>query len=242
LYPPSTKSGPSAPFWTESLNIYLMFTKSSWSTSSDLTPEICHSYGSQENRVKLYRHKTNQGKTSALITGFAACTGSIVVVQDADLEYDPSEISHLIAPIKRNVADVCLGSGDDYHSVRGLRSFERAEGLCGIRNWAWGGMGEYAVLNDYNVFKLPDSVSDEQGALVEPAAVALYAVDNSGLQAGNTVLISGAGPIGALTVLTVNAVGASQIFVAEPKPGRRKFIESWGLDYVLGCSKTMCQR
>src|SRR5262249_49801492 len=89
--------------------------------------------------------------------------------------------------------------------------------------------GRICVLNDYNVFKLPDSVSDEQGALVEPAAVALYAVYNSGLQAGNTVLISGAGPIGALTVLSVNAVGASQIFVAEPTPGRRKFIESWGL-------------
>jgi len=78
--------------------------------SSDLTPEICHSYSCEENRVKLYRHKTNQGKTAALITGFAACTGSIVVVQDADLEYDPSEIPNLITPIKRNVADVCLGS------------------------------------------------------------------------------------------------------------------------------------
>jgi glycosyltransferase involved in cell wall biosynthesis len=52
--------------------------------SSDLTPEICHFYSRQENRVKLYRHKTNQGKTAALTTGFAACTGSIVVVQDAD--------------------------------------------------------------------------------------------------------------------------------------------------------------
>jgi (R,R)-butanediol dehydrogenase/meso-butanediol dehydrogenase/diacetyl reductase len=69
---------------------------------------------------------------------------------------------------------------------------------------------------------LPDSVSDEQGALVEPAAVSLYAVDNSGLQAGNTVLISGAGPIGALTVLSVNALGALQIFVAEPNPRSQK--------------------
>jgi (R,R)-butanediol dehydrogenase/meso-butanediol dehydrogenase/diacetyl reductase len=90
-------------------------------------------------------------------------------------------------------------------------------------------MGEYAVLNHYNVVKLPDSVSGEQGALVEPAAVTMYAVDNSGLQAGNTVLISGTGPIGALTVLSVNAVGASQIFVTEPNPSRRKFIESWGM-------------
>jgi (R,R)-butanediol dehydrogenase/meso-butanediol dehydrogenase/diacetyl reductase len=122
-----------------------------------------------------------------------------------------------------------LTFGDDYYSVRGLGHLSEESGFVGIRNWAWGGMGEYAVLNDYNVFKLPDSVSDEQGALVEPAAVTLYAIDNSGLQAGNTVLISGAGTIGALTVLSANAVGASQIFVAEPNPARRKFIESWGL-------------
>jgi (R,R)-butanediol dehydrogenase/meso-butanediol dehydrogenase/diacetyl reductase len=52
-------------------------------------------------------------------------------------------------------------------------------------------MGEYAVLNEVNLAKLPDSVSDEQGALVEPAAVALYALDNSGLKAGDTILVSG---------------------------------------------------
>jgi glycosyltransferase involved in cell wall biosynthesis len=78
--------------------------------SADATPEICYAYSIREPRVKLFRHKVNQGKTSALITGFAACTGSIVVVQDADLEYDPGEIPHLIAPITRGVADVCLGS------------------------------------------------------------------------------------------------------------------------------------
>jgi (R,R)-butanediol dehydrogenase / meso-butanediol dehydrogenase / diacetyl reductase len=122
-----------------------------------------------------------------------------------------------------------LTPGNDYYSVRGLSHLSEPTAFVGIRDWAWGGMGEYAVLNDYNVFHLPDSVSDEQGALVEPAAVALYAVDNSGLQAGNTVLISGAGTIGALTLLSVNAAGASQIFVAEPNPARRKFIESWAL-------------
>jgi glycosyltransferase involved in cell wall biosynthesis len=78
--------------------------------SSDRTPELCLAYSSRESRVKLLRHETNQGKTAALRTGFAACTGSIVVVQDADLEYDPREITDLIGPIKENVADVCLGS------------------------------------------------------------------------------------------------------------------------------------
>jgi glycosyltransferase involved in cell wall biosynthesis len=78
--------------------------------STDRTPEVSHAYTVRDQRVKLFRHKINRGKTAALQTGFAACTGSIVVVQDADLEYNPREISDLIAPIKEGAADVCLGS------------------------------------------------------------------------------------------------------------------------------------
>jgi glycosyltransferase involved in cell wall biosynthesis len=78
--------------------------------SVDRTPELSHEYTKRDKRVKLLRHKTNLGKTAAVQTGFAACTGSIVVVQDADLEYDPREISDLIAPIKEGAADVCMGS------------------------------------------------------------------------------------------------------------------------------------
>src|SRR5271165_6190598 len=78
--------------------------------SVDRTPELSHEYANQDKRVKLFRHKTNLGKTAALRTGLAACTGTIVVVQDADLEYDPREIPDLIGPIKEGAADVCLGS------------------------------------------------------------------------------------------------------------------------------------
>jgi glycosyltransferase involved in cell wall biosynthesis len=78
--------------------------------STDRTPEVSYAYTVRDQRVKLFRHRINQGKTAALQTGFAACTGSIVVVQDADLEYNPREISDLIAPIKEGAADVCLGS------------------------------------------------------------------------------------------------------------------------------------
>jgi glycosyltransferase involved in cell wall biosynthesis len=78
--------------------------------SVDRTPDLAHEYSERDDRVKLFRHKTNRGKTAAVETGFAACTGSIVVVQDADLEYDPREIPHLIAPIIEEAADVCLGS------------------------------------------------------------------------------------------------------------------------------------
>jgi glycosyltransferase involved in cell wall biosynthesis len=78
--------------------------------SIDDTPEVAREYSLHEPRVRLLRHESNQGKTAALRTGFTAATGSIVVVQDADLEYDPREIPHLIAPIEEENADVCLGS------------------------------------------------------------------------------------------------------------------------------------
>ena len=63
---------------------------------------------------------------------------------------------------------------------------------------ALGGNGRAAVVKDYNAIKLPDDVTDQQGALIEPAAVAVHAVDRSGLKPGGSILITGAGPIGAL--------------------------------------------
>jgi glycosyltransferase involved in cell wall biosynthesis len=59
---------------------------------------------------KIIYHSFNQGKGAALRSGFAACSGDIVVVQDADLEYDPQEYPLLINPILNNKADVVFGS------------------------------------------------------------------------------------------------------------------------------------
>jgi glycosyltransferase involved in cell wall biosynthesis len=60
--------------------------------------------------VRVLYHEVNQGKGAALRTGIAATTGDIVIVQDADLEYDPSEYGVLIQPIQAGLADVVYGS------------------------------------------------------------------------------------------------------------------------------------
>jgi glycosyltransferase involved in cell wall biosynthesis len=64
--------------------------------------------GGNEIRIHLQPH--NQGKGAALRAGFALITGEIVVIQDADLEYDPQDIPHLIQPIVDGIADVSFGS------------------------------------------------------------------------------------------------------------------------------------
>jgi (R,R)-butanediol dehydrogenase/meso-butanediol dehydrogenase/diacetyl reductase len=91
-----------------------------------------------------------------------------------------------------------------------------------------GGLSELAIVEEYQVAQLPDEVTDVQGAIVEPAAVALYGVERARMQGGDRVLITGAGPIGALVALAASALGAGQILIAEPNPRRAAFAA--GLD------------
>jgi glycosyltransferase involved in cell wall biosynthesis len=79
--------------------------------SKDRTQEIAEALSAEHpSIIKVLRHQKNAGKTEALKTGFAATTGNIVIVQDADLEYNPDEIGYVIEPIVNGVADVAFGS------------------------------------------------------------------------------------------------------------------------------------
>jgi glycosyltransferase involved in cell wall biosynthesis len=78
--------------------------------STDNTPEILHRLANEHAQIKFTRHAKNSGKTEALKTGFALTTGEIVIVQDADLEYDPQDIPTVIGPILEGNADVVYGS------------------------------------------------------------------------------------------------------------------------------------
>jgi len=78
--------------------------------SIDNTVEILNRLTEQHENVTLVQHESNKGKTEALKTGFLYCSGNIVLVQDADLEYDPKDIPGLIQPILEDRADVVYGS------------------------------------------------------------------------------------------------------------------------------------
>jgi glycosyltransferase involved in cell wall biosynthesis len=76
--------------------------------STDGTPTVLQ--GVSDPRVRIVRHSRNRGKGAALRTAFAEIRGDIVVIQDADLEYDPGEYPRLLGPIERGLADVVYGS------------------------------------------------------------------------------------------------------------------------------------
>jgi (R,R)-butanediol dehydrogenase/meso-butanediol dehydrogenase/diacetyl reductase len=130
-----------------------------------------------------------------------------------------SAVKHVKAGDRASIMPL-ITPRDDWFAKRGLYHLSDKMAAVGL-SWDWGGMGEFAVVNDYNVMPIPKGVSDIQGAMIEPGAVALYGVDRGGVTAGSAVLVSGAGPIGALTLLAARAAGATKIIVSEPNPTRR---------------------
>jgi glycosyltransferase involved in cell wall biosynthesis len=85
--------------------------------STDETGSICQSLGQE---IDVYERQTNQGKGAALRKAISLASGEIILIQDADLEYDPTEYPRLLAPILSGRADVVIGSrfaGSDAHRV-----------------------------------------------------------------------------------------------------------------------------
>jgi glycosyltransferase involved in cell wall biosynthesis len=78
--------------------------------SSDATGKVAEELAREHPKIKVLHQPMNRGKTEALKAGFASTRGDIVIVQDADLEYDPGDIGEVVAPILAGEADVVYGS------------------------------------------------------------------------------------------------------------------------------------
>ena len=78
--------------------------------SKDKTKQFINIHSENDNRIRIICHEINSGKGAAIRSGINNVTGDVVIIQDADLEYDPSEYAKLLKPIQEGKADVVYGS------------------------------------------------------------------------------------------------------------------------------------
>ena len=102
-------------------------------------------------------------------------------------------------------------------------------GLCGTG----GGFAEYTVFPEEFVHKIPDNMSYEQAALIEPMSVALHSLRISNFKIGDTALVLGSGPIGLATIECLKAAGAKLVIVLQRKSVRQEYAKRMGADVVL---------
>jgi (R,R)-butanediol dehydrogenase/meso-butanediol dehydrogenase/diacetyl reductase len=111
-------------------------------------------------------------------------------------------------------------------------------GLCsgrpdlGLGNFQ-GAFAEFKAVDAREVLRVPDSLGLREAALCEPLAVALHGITLSGIAPGESALVTGAGPIGTLTVAALIAMGVEDVTVSEPAPLRRKLAEQLGARRVV---------
>jgi L-iditol 2-dehydrogenase len=96
-----------------------------------------------------------------------------------------------------------------------------------------GGFAQFVVAPQRNCLPLPGGVSVEEGAMTEPAAVALHAVKRSALKAGETVAVFGAGPIGLLVAQWARALGAARVLIFDIAPRNLELARSLGFNEVF---------
>jgi threonine dehydrogenase-like Zn-dependent dehydrogenase len=96
-----------------------------------------------------------------------------------------------------------------------------------------GAFAEFILARAAGVLRLPEGLSARHAALAEPLAVALHGITRSGIAPGDTAMVIGAGPIGALTVAALRAMGVDSVTVVEPSDGRKRLAHDVGATEVI---------
>jgi L-iditol 2-dehydrogenase len=93
-----------------------------------------------------------------------------------------------------------------------------------------GALLQYLVMDERNLFVIPDSMSFEEGALLEPLSVGIWACHRAGLESGDDVLVTGAGPVGILAAQTARALGAGSVTLVDVSDFRLDLARQLGFE------------
>jgi threonine dehydrogenase-like Zn-dependent dehydrogenase len=131
----------------------------------------------------------------------------------------------------RVVVDINISCGHCYFCRRGQKLFCPRVTQLGVHRA--GGLAEYVAAPAANVYVLPNSVSLDTAAYVEPLACAIHGQDRIGIRSGDRVLIIGGGPMGLAHIALSRLSGASKVIVSEPDERRRELSRRLGADELV---------
>jgi len=157
------------------------------------------------------------------------------------------EVSGEIAKVGKNVTNVVVGDkvtiqpqvvcGKCFSCIHG--NYHICDELKVMGFQTTGTASEYFVVDAKKVLKLPDDMTFDYGAMVEPMAVAVHALGRSGLDIkGKKILVLGAGPIGNLVAQTAKGLGAEAVMITDLSDYRLGIAKECGIDFCINTSKT----
>jgi len=136
---------------------------------------------------------------------------------------------------KRVTVEPSLICGRCYNCLRGRYNICNELRVLGAQ--ADGAFAEYIAVPERTVYEVPENMSFEEGALVEPLSVAVHAVERSSLEVGNNVVILGAGPIGLLITQVARVGGADRIVVTDLYERRLELAREFGADITINAKR-----
>jgi 2-desacetyl-2-hydroxyethyl bacteriochlorophyllide A dehydrogenase len=129
---------------------------------------------------------------------------------------------------------------NDWYTLNGQYNLSENRKVLGVSPGNYkkhGAFAEYVAVPEHILYKLPDNVTFEQAAMVEPAAVALHAIKQSGLQLGESATVIGAGMIGLFLVQLLSLSSPSPLFAIDIDPSKLDMAKNFGAEIILNPDK-----
>jgi len=203
--------------------------------------------------------KPKAGKTDVLIkvaysgicgTDLSILSGDMKLVRDGSIKY-PVRIGHEWSGIVEETGSEVqrFATGDGAVTDSGVtcgeckHCIEENYNLCvngrslGTINCWDGSFAEYILMPERHLYKLPDSISLEEGMLIEPASIALIGLKKSNVRSGSSVLIIGTGPIGLAAIPMAKAMGAAVVMISGRKEFKLQVGKAMGADAAINATK-----
>src|ERR1041385_1913030 len=173
-----------------------------------------------------------------IVEGSSRSTPPVVIGHEyAGIVEDSSNTVEGWKPGKRVAVDPTISCGACFFCRRGLVPL--CSNLLALGVDIDGGMAEYCIVPVKQLYEIPDNLSMEASAFIEPVSCAIHGIDRANIRTGDSVVILGGGTIGLLMLQLAKEAGASRTFVVEPLPHKQAIARALGADYVIDPKDTV---